>query len=102
MDMISTASLYTMLSQAAVSKAVALGHLQPTASGINVPVYRQNYMARTGSGNSTQFTPCGDESWGVANYNVALPVSGTLVVNLINSVFQTEFASGTCHSTFVQ
>ncbi|MCC7438242.1 MAG: hypothetical protein IT211_07055, partial [Armatimonadetes bacterium] len=100
-DLMSTATLHGMLSQAAVSKAALLGFIQPTPTVQNVPVYRPNYVNRTGSGNSTQFSICGDQSWGVANYTVQLPVAGTLVVNLDDSEFTTEFASGTCQSTFV-
>lgn len=101
-DLLPTSALYGMLSQAAVSKAVALGYIQPSTEGQNVPVYRPNYAARTGSGNSTQFAMCGDGSWGVANYNVLFPVAGTVVVNLDDTEFQTEFVNGNCQSTFTE
>lgn len=101
-DLLPTSALYGMLSQAAVSKAVALGYIQPSTEGQNVPVYRPNYAARTGSGSSTQFAMCGDGSWGVANYNVLFPVAGTVVVNLDDTEFQTEFVNGNCQSTFTE
>ncbi|MBL7988765.1 MAG: hypothetical protein JNJ94_11945 [Chlorobi bacterium] len=94
---IPTSMLYGMLSQAAVSKAALLGYIQPTATPMNVPVYRPNYATPTATG----LASCGDESWGVANYTVSMPVGGTLVVNLDDVEYETEFVSGSCQSTFV-
>jgi len=94
---IPTPVLYALLSQAAVSKGAALGYIQPTATPMNVPVYRPNYVTATEAG----FASCGDGSWGVANYTVSMPVGGTLVVNLDDVEYETEFVSGSCQSTFV-
>lgn len=99
---IEISTLYAMLSQAAVSKGVTLGFIQPNPAGVNVPVYRPNYVTRTGSGSNMQFSMCGDASWGVANYNVLFPVEGTVVVNLDDTEFQTEFVNETCLSTFME
>lgn len=102
LNLFPTSVLYGMLSQAAVSKAVSLGFIQPNPAGVNVPVYRPNYVTHTGSGSNMQFSICGDGSWGVANYNVLFPVEGTVVVNLDDTEFATEFVNGTCESTFME
>ncbi len=103
-DAISTPQIFTLLSQAAVARGVALGYTPclsacSTAAANPVKMFHHNCVVRMGMNTATRFDPCNGSSYGTKYFSVCCPVPGTPVINLLG--VENSSCPGTpCVTTF--